>query len=333
MVAATTSTQIQPLLEARSLYKRFRVSGGFFSADSRKIDAVSDVSLQLHRGDRVGLLGESGCGKSTLGRLLLGLLPPTSGDVVFRGERLADLSNAQLRQRRRHMQLVFQDPMGSLNPRMRVGKAAVEPLQVHGMMNPGESWKETAGRLFTRVGLAPELATRFPHQLSGGQRQRACIARAIATEPEILVADEPVASLDISVQTQILELLATLFAGNDGALLMVSHDVRVIKALCKDVVVMYLGWVVERGPAHLVLNQPAHPYTQALLAAVPALHPDHRHDLRVAEDAVDRTAQGCPYLPRCDRKTEACGRGIPDEMPLPDGRTVRCITAVNHSDD
>jgi oligopeptide/dipeptide ABC transporter ATP-binding protein len=313
-----------PVIQAAQVSKNFSARGGFFTK-GEPVAAVREVSLCLSRGASFGVLGESGCGKSTLGRLLLGLVKPSSGIVEFEGEDLAGLSPKELRTRRRRMQLIFQDAMGSLNPRMRVGKAVIEPMQVHRLVSGDRGWKETAAELFDRVGLDGSLVTRFAHELSGGQRQRVCIARALASDPALLVADEPVASLDISVQTQILALLVELFGKTERALLMISHDVRVIRALCTEVAVMYLGRIVERAASEELFERPAHPYTKLLLESVPALHPDQRHIVKTAVPSFEIPDQGCDFAPRCPKADDQCRIETPAETESSTGRWVRCF--------
>ena len=321
-----------PLLEARSLTKRFASRGGFFSGKAAGVVAVDEVSLALHIGASVGIVGESGCGKTTLGRLLMGLTEPTKGQVVFEGKDLQALPVSELRSRRRRMQMVFQDPLASLNPRMRVGKAVVEPKIVHGLLASGTSWAQSAKESFSQVGLDGSLIDRFPHELSGGQRQRVCIARALSVDPSVLVADEPVASLDISIQTQILSLFADLFANDRRALVMISHDVRVVKALCRQIVVMYLGRIVERGPASTLFDSPCHPYTRLLVQSICALHPDQKHILGKKIPPPARPTRGCSFAPRCDRAQERCKKEVPPETQSSNDRSACCFFPLETTD-
>jgi oligopeptide/dipeptide ABC transporter ATP-binding protein len=296
-----------------------------FNADGFKrvppVQAVSDVTLSIDRGETVALVGESGSGKTTLGRLLLGLLPPTSGRVTFDG---IDLATARHRELRRRMQIVFQDPQSSLDPRRTVGVQIADGLEIHNIVPPAER-RARVEELLAQVGLPPTHADRFPHEFSGGQRQRVGIARALATGPEFLVADEPVSALDVSVQAQVLAVLADLRARLGLALLFVSHDLAVVRSLCERVVVMYLGRVMETGPVTRVFNAPRHPYTQALLSAVPSLDPARRRRrILLAGEPPSATAppSGCVFRTRCPVAIPACAAAVP---ALNNG--VACIRA------
>lgn len=313
-----------PILIADSLTKEFSPRGGFFAKDRQSVRAVDKVNLTLLPNRSLGILGESGCGKSTFGRMLLALLRPTSGSVIFDGHDLFSLSAGRMKTVRKKMQLIFQDPMGSLNPRMRVGKAVAEPLIVHGLLNSGKDRQTMAREAFSRVGLSDSLIDRFPHELSGGQRQRVCIARAMITNPKLLVADEPVASLDISVQNQILALFEKLFTDPARSLILISHDMRVIKALCSAVMVMYLGKVVEEGPTNKVLQNPAHPYTAMLIKAICSLDPEKRSVIYNRIPPPARPGSGCPFWPRCDAATNLCKKTNPVLTPLSIGHHAAC---------
>lgn len=315
-----------PIITADNLRKVFKPRGGAFGGKGRPVVAVDDVSFSLDKGRTLGIVGESGCGKTTLGRMLTALERPTSGRVVFEGEDLFSLPSKNLSSRRAKLQIVFQDPMGSLNPRMRVGKAAIEPMVIHGMAKG--DWKDQADELFARVGLDESLVTRYPHELSGGQRQRVCIARAVATNPSLIIADEPVASLDISVQTQILTLFNDLYKASGMALIMISHDIRVIRAVCRDVMVLYLGRIVERGPSAEVLTRPMHPYTKLLIDSVPSLDPEQKSEAPESVERDDIPEQGCPFYPRCDHAQGKCKHESPKEMEFSDNRYGRCLYPI-----
>ncbi|MCW3475391.1 ABC transporter ATP-binding protein [Limobrevibacterium gyesilva] len=300
-----------PLVRADSLTRHFGTAGLF--GRGRPVQAVTEVSLSIARGEAVGLVGESGSGKSTVGRLLLGLLPATSGRALFDGTDLAQAKPAELRALRRRMQLVFQDPYGSLDPRRTVGAQIADALVIHGIVPPPARAARVAA-LLEQVGLAPEHAQRYPHEFSGGQRQRVGIARALATGPDFLVADEPVSALDVSVQAQVLALLADLRTRLGLAMLFISHDLPVVRHLCDRVAVMYLGRVMEEGPVAQVFASPRHPYTRALLSAAPSLHARHRRTRILLQGEPPSPADppsGCVFRTRCPYALPACAEQIP----------------------
>ncbi len=311
-----------PLLAAEGLSRQF--GGGWLRAPVR---AVTDVSLAVGRGEAVGLVGESGSGKSTIGRLLLGLLRPSAGRVLLEGADLSGLRGGALRRARARMQLVFQDPYSSLDPRRRVGEQVADGLAIHRLLPPGER-RARVEALLAEVGLPPAHADRFPHEFSGGQRQRVGIARALATAPEVLVADEPVSALDVSVQAQVLRLLAELRAGRGLGLLFISHDLHVVRALCDRVVVLYLGRIMEEGPAEAVLRAPRHPYTRALLSAAPSLDPAARRTrILLAGDPPSPAAppSGCVFRTRCPLAAPACAQAVPALEAVGAGHAAACI--------
>jgi oligopeptide/dipeptide ABC transporter ATP-binding protein len=309
-VAADVSSA--PLVRAAGLTKEFSVSGGPF-AKRRVLRAVSDVSFEIAPGRTLGIVGESGCGKSTLGRLLLRLLPPTAGRVEFEGTDLASLAPAALRAQRRHMQIIFQDPYASLNPRMRVGRSVGEGLEVHGLAS-GAALRERVDSLLARVGLGTDAYDRYPHEFSGGQRQRIGIARALALSPRFIVADEPVSALDVSVGAQILNLLMELQEERGLAFAFISHDLRVVEHISHDLAVMYLGKIVELAPSKNVYEAPQHPYTQALLSAVPTVDGASRRERIVLGGDVPSPIDpppGCPFHPRCPYAFDRCRVEVP----------------------
>jgi oligopeptide transport system ATP-binding protein len=262
-----------PLLEVRHLVKHYSRGGGLFAPPPTVVRAVDDVSFHIDEGDMFGLVGESGSGKSTTGRCILRLVEPDSGDVMFRGENVLGFSRSRMRLARRDMQIVFQDPYSSLNPRMRAGDIVEEPLIIHGLGEPSARAARVS-ELFELVGLEPAHLKRYPHEFSGGQRQRIGIARALALNPALIVADEPVSALDVSIQAQVIELLLDLRARLRLTYLFIAHDLRLVENICNRVAVMYLGKIVEMGDADALFRNPTHPYTQALLSAVPRLDPD-----------------------------------------------------------
>ncbi|MGE0004005.1 MAG: ABC transporter ATP-binding protein [Parvibaculaceae bacterium] len=294
-----------PLLVADGLVKHYRSRDGDGVAR-----AVDGVSLALGRGETLGIVGESGCGKSTLARLILRLIEPTSGRVSFDGADVMAQSPAQLRRLRRDMQIVFQDPYASLDPRMTIGQIIAEPLDIHGIGSRAERRRKVEDLLVT-VGLDRGALRRYPHEFSGGQRQRIGIARAIALEPRLLILDEPVSALDVSIQSQILNLLVDLRSRLDLSYIFISHDLSVIEHVSDRVLVMYLGRIVEEGTARQVLRQPRHPYTEALVSAVPGTRRTGRIVLKGDPPSPEAVPQGCRFHPRCPKVLEICGRVPP----------------------
>ncbi len=298
------------LLRVRELRKYFPVRGGFMGKRAY-VHAVEGVDLDIQKGETVGLVGESGCGKSTLGRLILRLIEADAGQIEFMGEDVRALERRGLRALRRHMQIIFQDPYASLNPRMTVGEAIGEGLHIHRLVKASERQQRVA-ELLEIVGMNAAHASRYPHEFSGGQRQRVGIARALALEPQLIVADEPVSSLDVSIQAQILNLLLELQQRFGLAYLFISHDLRVVRHLSDRVAVMYLGRIVEWAPAEELYREAQHPYTQALLSAVP--EPGRQQQRVMLEGDVPSPISppaGCPFHPRCPLAVEVCSREQP----------------------
>ena len=291
------------------------------------VRAVTDVDVAIRRGEAVGVVGESGSGKSTLGRLLLGLLPPTAGRVLLDGAPLSGLTSESWRQVRRRLQIVFQDPYGSLDPRRRIGDQIGDGLAIHGLAPRAERTGRVAA-LLAQVGLDPTHAERYPHEFSGGQRQRIGIARALATNPEFLVADEPVSSLDVSIQAQVLALLSGLRRDLGLAMLFISHDLPVVRHLSDRVIVMYLGRVMEEGPVEAVFGRPAHPYTRALDAATPRLRTGRRQPAALLEgDPPSPTAppSGCVFRTRCRHAVDACAGAVPPLRSIEGQHRAACL--------
>jgi oligopeptide/dipeptide ABC transporter ATP-binding protein len=296
------------------------------------VRAVDGVHLDILPGETLGLVGESGCGKSTLGRTILRLLDPSAGSVLFDGHDITSRSQSQLRPVRRKMQMIFQDPYASLNPRMTVGETLSEPLEIFGLGKTRAARRERVAALLTRVGLRADAAGRYPHEFSGGQRQRIGIARALAVEPRFIVCDEPISALDVSIQAQIVNLLQDLQEAEQLTYLFISHDLKIVQHICDRIAVMYLGKVVELAAAETLYSAPKHPYTQALLSAVPTLDPATRRKRILLEGDVPSAIdppKGCPFHPRCPviDKPSACFDQLPALRPLANGSLAACHVA------
>ncbi|HUE96230.1 MAG TPA: dipeptide ABC transporter ATP-binding protein [Longimicrobiaceae bacterium] len=308
-----------PLLAAEDLRKYYPVRGGLLGGKVGEIRAVDGVTFEVSEGETLGLVGESGCGKSTLGRALMRLEDPTGGRVLFEGHDLASAKKGELFRLRRDIQMIFQDPYSSLNPRMNVGEIVREPLVVHRVGNRNEQVDRVIELLGT-VGLSPETAGRYPHEFSGGQRQRIGIARALALEPRLVIADEPVSALDVSVQSQVLNLMVRLQRERNLTYVFISHDLSVVEHISDSIAIMYLGRIVEIGTAEEVFERPAHPYTRALLAAIPVPDPRQRRPhVPVTGETPSAVAPppGCPFHPRCPFAIEECKQVVPPLDPAP----------------
>jgi oligopeptide transport system ATP-binding protein len=317
------------LLEVRHLVKHFPIkSGVLIDREVARVQAVDDVSLTLHEGETLGLVGESGCGKSTLCRTILQLLEPTSGSVRFQGREIVGLSRGEMRPLRREVQMIFQDPYASLNPRKRVGQIVGDPMRLHGLAS-GAQLKREVQELLERVGLSPEHYNRFPHEFSGGQRQRIGIARALALKPKLIVADEPVSALDVSIQAQIINLLDDLQDEFNLTYIFVAHDLGVVRHVSDRIAVMYLGKVMESAPAAELYSKPVHPYTVALLSAIPIPDPKEnaaREPLVIEGDVPSpvNPPSACRFHTRCPWATEICSEVEPPLMDFGEGRIAAC---------
>ena len=318
-----------PLLDLRDVTKHFPIRGGVFFSVQGHVRAVEEVSLTIRKGETLGLVGESGCGKSTLGKCITRLLEPTSGQVLFEGTDLAPLGQGALRPYRRDIQLIFQDPAESLNPRHNVGRILEEPFVIHGEGDREERRAKVAGLLDT-VDLPKNAGARFPFEFSGGQRQRIGIARALALEPKLIICDEPVSALDVSIQSQILNLLLDLQRERGITYLFIAHNLAVVKHIADRIAVMYLGRIMEVGPSEALHTAPKHPYTQALLSAIPIPEPGKRREriiLRGDPPSPIDPPPGCPFHPRCAHAEARCRTERPPMRPVPgaeDGRQVAC---------
>jgi oligopeptide transport system ATP-binding protein len=318
------------LLQVQNLKVHFPVKHGVLNRARESVKAVDDVSFRIEPGETLGLVGESGCGKTTLGRAIVRLVEPTAGKILFEGEDLASMNKSELRARRRKLQIIFQDPYGSLNPRMTVEDIVGEALDIHELAENKSARQKRIAELLKAVGLDPIYAQRYPHEFSGGQRQRIGIARALAVEPKLIVCDEPVSALDVSVQAQIINLLQDLQQERGIAYLFIAHDLAVVEHISRRVMVMYLGKIVELAEARTIIREPKHPYTQALISAVPVVDPDSKRQRIILPGDVPspiHPPSGCPFHPRCPIAVERCKIEIPPFRELAPGHFAACHLA------
>ncbi len=310
-----------PLIETKNLKKYFHTARG-------PLHAVDDIDVAINKGETLGMVGESGCGKSTFGRLLLRLIEPTGGKVLFKGENILEYGQKKMKDLRKEMQIIFQDPFSSLNPRMTVSEIIAEPIRVAGMIRKENDLLERVFELMSIVGLAERFVNTYPHELDGGRRQRIGVARALALNPEFIVCDEPVSALDVSIQAQILNLMMDLQASMGLTYLFITHDLSVVKHISDNIAVMYLGQCVELAPTDDLFENPAHPYTKALLASIPVPSLKHRKKLDVIQGEVTSPINpkpGCRFAPRCPRTMPECLDSVPGLKEISPGHFVSCV--------
>ena len=335
-VQNTSSRDEDVLLQVNNLKMYFPVTSGLiFQRAVAQIKAVDDVTLSVRRGETLGLVGESGCGKTTTGRCILQLYKPTEGSIVFDGQELVGLPSRQMRQMRRQMQVIFQDPFSSLNPRMTAGNIVGEPLIVHGLVNNKAEYRDRVGELLQNVGLNPYMADRFPHEFSGGQRQRIGVARALSVDPKLIVCDEPVSALDVSIQAQVINLLEDLQERYQLTYLFIAHDLSVVRHISDRAAVMYLGRIVEIADRVEIYRNPLHPYTKALLSAVPIPDPviDAQRERILLTGEVPSPLNpptGCVFHPRCPVAIDDCSGVIPEMREVEPGHWAACLRAPGY---
>ena len=320
------------LLEVNNLTKRFPIKGGIFGREVGSVKAVNNVSFKIKRGETLGLVGESGCGKTTLGRSILRLIEPTSGEIIFNGKNILDYNSNEMRDIRRKMQIIFQDPYASLNPRMTIGSILTEPLQIHGLFQGKKNRQKRLYELLDQVQLPKDALNKYPHEFSGGQRQRVCIARALAVEPDFIVCDEPVSALDVSVQAQVINLLTDLQKDLGLTYLFIAHDLKVVEYISTKVAVMYLGNMVELAEAAELYGDSKHPYTKALFSAIPVADPSKKTDRILLEGDIPspmNPPQGCHFHPRCWKATDECKSAYPERSEASSTHYYRCYNPIN----
>lgn len=323
-----TSTSSDSILRAENVVKSFPIYGGLFSQQVAAVQAVQGVSFELKKGETLGLVGESGCGKSTLGRSLIKLIQPSSGKIFFKNQDITDLKGEELRELRKKMQIIFQDPYASLNPRMTIGAILEEPLIIHNLYPSQKERQARVLELIQLVGLRPEHLLRYPHEFSGGQRQRVGIARALAVNPELIICDEPVSALDVSIQAQVINLLMELQQKLGLTYVFIAHDLKVVEHVSTRVAVMYLGKIVEMTTADELYKNPKHPYTKALLSAIPVPDPKPRAERTILVGDVPSPISppsGCHFHPRCPLASEECRQVAPQLKDVGTQHFVSCL--------
>lgn len=320
------------LLQVQDLYKWFPIKGGLLGRTRDFVKAVDGATLSVEKGETLGVVGESGCGKTTLGRTVLKLTEPTKGRILFDGQDITRLKGRKARPLRRRMQIVFQDPYASLDPRQTVRSALTEPIRTHGLARGRADAERMVSELISKVGLNPDHLSRYPHEFSGGQRQRIAVARALAVSPDFIVLDEPTSSLDVSVQSQILNLLKALQANLGLTYMFISHNLAVVRQVCHRIAVMYLGRVVETAETEALFESPKHPYTRALLSSVPIPDPSKRTELAVLEGDVPSPVNippGCRFGPRCEFATRNCAKVSPPTKEVRPGQSIECLYDID----
>lgn len=319
------------LIEVKDLCKRFPIKGGLLGREVGSVNAVNNVSFKIKKGETLGLVGESGCGKTTLGRSILRLIEPTSGEIIFNGKNIVDYSSEEMRAVRRKMQIIFQDPYASLNPRMTIGDILAEPMEIHGLHTEKSSRRKRLLDLLNQVQLPTDALNKYPHEFSGGQRQRICIARALAVEPEFIVCDEPVSALDVSVQAQVVNLLMDLQRELGLTYLFIAHDLKVVEYISNRVAVMYLGNMIEVAESSELYGHAKHPYTKALFSAIPHASTKGRAGRIILEGDIPspmNPPSGCHFNPRCWNATEECRKNFPPVTNQSPSHQYRCYNPI-----